>query len=71
MHLFDLGRVEVTPAASATLSEAGVDLSVYLARHRRGDWGDAEDWVGPHNARALEHRGILWSKYELPDGASL
>jgi ubiquinone/menaquinone biosynthesis C-methylase UbiE len=68
---FDLGRVEVTPAASAALSEAGVDLSVYMARHRRGDWGDVEDWARPHNAWALEYQGIIRSTYKLPDGTSL
>jgi malonyl-CoA O-methyltransferase len=71
MCTFDLGTVEVTPAASAALSEANVDAAVYLARHRRGDWGDVEDWIRPHNAWALEYKGIIRSTYKLPDGASL
>ena len=78
MCLFDLGRVEVTPAASAALLEANVDPAVYLARHRRGDWGDGEDLrVGAgssrplRNAWALEHNGILRSTYKLPDGTNL
>jgi 2-polyprenyl-3-methyl-5-hydroxy-6-metoxy-1,4-benzoquinol methylase len=71
MCLFDLGRIEVTPAASATLSAAGVDPAVYLARHQRGDWGDVDDKRAQVNGWALGHEGIVWSKYRLPVGVSL
>jgi hypothetical protein len=71
INIFDLGSVEVTPAADAALSETGVELAAYLARHRRGDWGEVEDQMVAHNAWALERRGILWSRYALPDGRGL
>jgi 2-polyprenyl-3-methyl-5-hydroxy-6-metoxy-1,4-benzoquinol methylase len=71
MSLFHLGRVEATPAASATLSEAGADLATYLARHQRGDWGEMEGRRVTYNAWALEHQAILWSRYELPNGSYL
>jgi ubiquinone/menaquinone biosynthesis C-methylase UbiE len=71
MCSFDLGRIEVTPAASAALAEAGVDPSTYLARHRAGDWGDVEDWMAAHNAWGVERPAILRSRYALPDGPYL
>jgi malonyl-CoA O-methyltransferase len=71
MCLFQLGQVEITQAASAALSKAGREPSIYLDRHRRGDWGEVEEWVAPHNEWVLEHYGILRSRYELPGGASL
>jgi ubiquinone/menaquinone biosynthesis C-methylase UbiE len=71
MVLFGTGSIEVTPAASEAMSRAGIGPALYLDRHRSGDWGDVEDWVGPHNAWALEHRSILRSRYKLPNGTYL
>ena len=71
MRSFDLGRIKVTPAASAALAKAGVDPSTYLARHRAGDWGDVEDWMAAHNAWGVERPAILRSRYALPDGPYL
>jgi 2-polyprenyl-3-methyl-5-hydroxy-6-metoxy-1,4-benzoquinol methylase len=71
MDSFELGRVEVTPAASAALSADNVDLAALLARYRRGDWGDVDEWIGPHNEWALTHEGIIRAAYKLPDGTSL
>jgi malonyl-CoA O-methyltransferase len=71
MRLFDLGSIEITAAASAALAQAVADPAVYLARHQRGDWGDVEEWVGPHNEWALEHQGIIRSTYKLLGGTSL
>jgi SAM-dependent methyltransferase len=71
MRAFELGRVEVTPAASAALSEAGVELAGCLARHRGGDWGEVEERRAAHNAWAVDHCAILRSRYALPGGGCL
>jgi len=71
MCLFDLGRVEVTPATSVALLEAGVELDDYLARHRGGDWGEVEERRAAHNVWALDHQAILRSRYKLPDESYL
>ena len=62
-----LGQVVATPGALAALSDAGVALTGYLARHARGDWGDAlpaEDKVA--NDRGLRYGERLLSAYRLP-----
>ena len=71
MCTFELGRVEVTSAASAALSKADVDLADYLARHRGGDWGEVREQRALSNAWAVEHQAIPQSRYELPGGRCL
>lgn len=64
--LFPLGRVVATPGALSELNdEARLDA---LARHARGDWGDAgpEDWA--ENELALKDGSRLLSVYHTPDG---
>jgi SAM-dependent methyltransferase len=66
VHLFDLGTVEVSPAAAAALAADRLDLAVFLERHRRGDWGDMDDAHRLHSDWALAHNGVIRSAYELP-----
>jgi hypothetical protein len=63
--LFTLGQVVATPGALAVIGVSGDDLSIYLARHQSGDWGDvdAHDWKG--NQLSLEQRFRLMSVYTL------
>jgi hypothetical protein len=65
---FPLGKVYATPGAIAL----GVDLTAYLRRHHRGDWGDelcAED--KQTNEDSLEHGTRLLSCYRTPAGDRL
>src|SRR5262249_3886072 len=39
--LFPLGKVTITGGAVETLAEAGQHAATFLARHARGDWGEA------------------------------
>jgi malonyl-CoA O-methyltransferase len=71
MHLFDLGSIEITAAASGALAQADADPAHYITRHQRGDWGDVDGKQVQYNDWALEHKGIIWSTYRLPGGASL
>ena len=66
---FPLGQVVSTPGA---LHKYGSELlSIKLARHARGDWGDmdAED-IAANNA-ALLHEGRLFSSYNMGKGEKL
>jgi hypothetical protein len=60
MCLFDLGRVEVTPAASATLSEAGVGPSVHLAFHERTTRVRGYVVLPDHLCREAIRGGLQW-----------
>lgn len=42
-----------------------LDPMPYVQRHRRGDWGDVDDEQRSSNQDALEHRGILYSLYQV------
>jgi hypothetical protein len=64
--LFPLGEVVATPSALDALKAEGIHLSVLIARHETGDWGDLErdDWKA--NDDAVKRGGRLLSAYTLP-----
>ena len=62
--LFTLGRVVATPGALAAIGVSGDDLSIYLARHHSGDWGDI-DAHDRENQLSLEQGFRLMSVYTL------
>ena len=65
---FHPGRVLATPGALAL----GVDLTLYLDRHVRGDWGrklEFDDILANENALVEGER--LLSKYEVRPGIAI
>lgn len=66
MTRFELGRLLTTPGVHETAGDE--DLSPYLQRHARGDWGvdDQSNWRA--NDRTLIDRTRLMSAYVLRDG---
>jgi hypothetical protein len=66
-----LGRLLSTPGAINAIAKAGQDGSVFLERHRAGDWGDIdqEDWAA--NDRAAVDGSRILSAYTLPDGTKI
>jgi SAM-dependent methyltransferase len=65
MYLFDLGTIEVSPAAADALAEAGLEIAPFLEKHRRGDWGDVDEEHRSLSDWALAHNGVIRSAYEL------
>ena len=63
--LFTLGRVVATPGALAAIGISGDDLSIYLARHQSGDWGDVDEHHRKENQLSLEQGLRLMSVYTL------
>jgi hypothetical protein len=61
---FPLGRLLATPGAIAL----GINLSPYLNRHVRGDWGDVdtEDWQS--NDASIEEGSRIISAYQTAAG---
>lgn len=70
--LFQLGRLLATPGALRACEAAGADLTLYLARHVSGDWGEL---IGEEDSRAnveaLQHGSRVFSGYRLPDGTRI
>ena len=58
-----LGKVLVTESAKSILRFSGEEAGSFLARHRRGDWGDVtpEEWF--QNDAAAACGGRVWSAY--------
>jgi hypothetical protein len=69
--LFVLGRVVVTPGASAALDNANTSALALLGRHVHGDWGQ----IGPRDIRrnedALLTVGRIVSLYPLSIGETI
>ena len=63
---FPLGRVVITPAASAALEAAAIPEVLLLARHVRGDWGELTEEDRLQNELALLLDLRVLSSYALP-----
>ena len=70
--LFSLGQVLATPDALEALEKAGQTPSELLARHVRGDWGEALcDEDKALNDEALKDGSRLLSAYRLRTGTKV
>jgi SAM-dependent methyltransferase len=66
--MFQLGIVTVSQEATEALAEYRTDLSILLARHRQGDWGEVPIYLRQANEQAREQPQPLLSLYPLADG---
>ena len=69
--LFTLGQVVATPGALAAIGVSGDDLSIYLARHQSGDWGEVDEHDRKENELSLEQGFRLMSVYSLSTGVKI
>lgn len=66
---FGLGQVTSTIAANVALAESGEHLRDLVARHARGDWGEAPPDERAENLRsARTQRGSILSMYRTRRG---
>lgn len=63
--LFSLGQVVATTGALDLLDRSGVNASVLLTRHQRGDWGNLCEEDIQSNNEALKNHTRSMSSYEL------
>ena len=68
---FNLGQTVATPAALATLEEAGQSPAEFLTRHVNCDWGDVDSQDRQANEDALIHGERLLSSYRAKNGEKL
>ena len=73
--LFAPGRISYPPEAQLVLRRAGMQGVALLARHLRGEWGDADDKRRQVNQWAIAnrypHNKPVISRYQLPDGVQV
>jgi hypothetical protein len=63
--------VVATPGALAAIGVSGDDLSIYLARHQSGDWGEIDAHDRRENGLSLEQGFRLMSVYALSSGVRI
>jgi hypothetical protein len=68
---FKLGRVSITPAASAALEAARTPEILVLARHIQCDWSGMTEQDRLQNELALLLGLRVLSSYALPDGKTV
>jgi len=68
---FPLGRLFATPGVIRAVVTAGDDVFPYLARHARGDWGDASAYDWKANDAVVRDGTRLLSAYRLSDGTRI
>ena len=69
--LFSVGRILTTPGALQAMNRTGDDITSFLVRHLRGDWGELcrEDCLA--NEQGLREGLRLLSAYRLRDGTKI
>jgi len=68
---FNLGSTFATPGALQAMNRTGDDVTSFLVRHLRGDWGDLEEHDRRENEYSLTHDLRLLSAYHLKDGTKV
>jgi hypothetical protein len=68
---FGLGRVVISPGASAALAAVGEAHGRYLRQHATGDWSQTHLDEREENLLAIKHGRGIFSTYRLRDGAPL
>ena len=71
MKLFELGAVEISPAAAAALKGNDLTSDHLLSRHQQGDWGDLDELRRKKNDDWMQSGAQLNSRYILSDDAEL
>lgn len=62
---FPHGRVFMTSCIVTRVREGQLNVLQYLERHLICDWGDASDARKEMNDVAVEHRGVIVSRYQI------
>jgi hypothetical protein len=68
---FPLGQVVATPGAVAALETNQQSPTIFVRRHRKGDWGDLDAGDIQENAFSLTYGLRLLSAYILKDGSCI
>lgn len=69
--LFPLGQIVATPGALRALQRAEQAPAEFLARHRRGDWGELNDEDKAENDFSVQHGFRILSVYTTSAGDKL
>jgi hypothetical protein len=63
---FSHGRVFMTSNVVTRVRRGELNVLQYLERHLTCDWGDASEARKELNDAAVEHRGVIVSRYGVP-----
>lgn len=65
--IFEAGAVIATQEAMVQLEASGVFFMQLVARHVKGEWGDASPHLRAENDRAVLSGGVVRSIYSIED----
>ncbi len=68
---FPLGKIVITPGASAAFEATGEHPRHFLVRHSAGDWGELSSEDKTTNDHAFRDGDRLLSAYSLKDGTKI
>lgn len=71
MKKFDLGQIVYTPGAEHALQGSGQEVTFFLDKHIRGDWGEVDAEDKAINNAALEDGSRILSAYRTLKGEKI
>ncbi len=69
--LFELGKLMATPAVLQAIQDSGQEVSDFLNRHVRGDWGTLSEVDRLNNDEAVETGDRIYSVYRTDNGTKI
>ncbi len=70
-RLFELGQLKATPKVLQSIHDSGQDISEFLNRHIRGDWGTLSEVDRLNNDAAVATGDRLYSVYRTGNGTKI
>lgn len=69
--LFELGKLQATPAALQSIHDSGQDVSDFLNQHVHGDWGALSEIDRLNNDEAVATGDRIFSVYRTGNGTKI
>lgn len=69
--LFELGKLQATPAALQSIQDSGQDVSEFLNQHIQGQWGTLSDIDHQNNDEAVKTGDRIYSVYRTANGTKI
>ncbi len=69
--LFELGKLMATPAVLQAIHDSGQEVSEFLNRHVRGDWGALSEIDRQNNDDAVTTGDRIYSVYRTDNGTKI
>ncbi len=69
--LFELGKLQATPAALQSIQESGQEVNEFLNQHIQGEWGALSEIDRQNNDEAVATGDRIFSVYRTANGTKI